>query len=56
MVEIEKKKRDFLLQFKPKQLFKDMAEIGRLQAETHDGTYQLVPKACGFHCNSIPPG
>ncbi|CAK9112760.1 unnamed protein product [Durusdinium trenchii] len=50
MVEIEKKKRDFLLQFKPKQLFKDMAEIGRLQAETHDGTYQLVPKACGFHC------
>lgn len=45
MVEIDKKKREHLLQFKPLLLFKDMAEIGRDFAETHDGEHAKVPKA-----------
>ena len=45
MVEIEQKKREFLKQFKPRYLFKDMAEMGRKRAETHEGDFPEVPKA-----------
>ena len=45
MVEIETQKRTFLTQFKPQFLFKDMNQMGRQRAETHDGSYQMVPEA-----------
>lgn len=45
MVEIDQEKRKFLKQFKPQYIFKDMAEMGRNRAETHDGEYPEVPEA-----------
>lgn len=46
MVEIDKKKRSYLAkQFPHVRLFKDMGEMGKEQAEAHNGNYYPVPKA-----------
>lgn len=46
MVEIDMQKRSYLAKHFPETiLFKDMADMGKMEAATHNGVYRAVPKA-----------